>query len=193
MSEFDKEFFLYLNRNHSPVLDDVMFSIRNLILWIPLALICFYIYTSYRKGEMKSNGLIKIALLGILIIAQIILCLFALPYLIDPMGGFERPVYNSEISKTINLENFDFERKEVFYSAKACAVASIAFFLIVFHGIPKWLKVALFLWVLLIAFNRIYIGAYYPSALFASITLGAGIGLYAYRYYYYLKNSVFII
>lgn len=193
MSEFDKEFFLYLNKNHFPVLDTVMFSIRNLILWIPLALICFYIYTSYRKDEMKSNGLIKFVLLGILIMAQIVLCVFILPYLIDPIAGVERPVYNSEISETINLENFEFARKEVFYSAKACAVASIAFFLIVFQGIPKWLKFALFQWIVLIAFNRIYIGAYYPSALLASIILGAGIGLYTYRYYDYLKNSVFII
>lgn len=108
-------------------------------------------------------------------------------------GPPKRPVYNSEIADTINADGFEFSRKEVFYSAKACAVAAIAFFLIVFYGTPKWLKAALLLWIILITFNRIYIGAYYPSALFVSVILGAGIGLYAYRYYHYLKKSVFII
>jgi undecaprenyl-diphosphatase len=193
LPDLDKKLFVFFNKTHYPILDTIMFAIRNMILWVPLILVCFFIYNYYRKGKLKSNGVIKFGLIVFLILVQMLLCLFILPYVFDPILHKERPFYDSELSTLFNVGDVDFGKREVFYAPKTCAVAAISFFLIVFYHTPKWIKGALIAWVLLIIYNRIYTGAYYPSGVFVSVILGVCIGLFARRYYTYLKESVFVI
>ena len=189
----DKEVFLALNSTHTPVADSIMFSYRNFFLWVLITFLSIFLYRNFRRSKKRSTSLIKLILVFGLTGCQIILCMVVLPYLFSFLDQVQRPAYNSEFSHISAFDQFEFTRKEVFFAARACAVAALSFFFIAYYETPKWLKVFLFLWILLVAFNRIYIGAFYPSSVLMSIFLGAGIGLYSYRYYYYLKNSVLVI
>lgn len=183
LNALDKEIFLFLNRYHSPSLDHFMFFIRDLILWVPLIFLSLFIYLRYKKNKMRPHSLIKTILFSILIILQVVLCVYILPHVFDPLVLFERPLYNHDISQTGYFDAFSFREQGAFYASKVCAVMAISFFLISLYETPYWLKVSLIMWVLFISYNRIYTGAHYPFNVLVSECIGIGIGLLTFRYY----------
>lgn len=193
LHDIDKAVFIFLNRDHTEMLDNIMYSARNLLFWIPLILLCVFMLQDYKRSKSAPHSMVKIIMICSLLVIQIVLCEYILPYLIDPMAVMQRPIYNSEIATSVNLGNFTFSTRAVIFSSQVCATAAIAAFLIVLSDTARWLKTVLVVWALLLCYNRIYIGAQYPSTLLISICLGAGVGLLAYRYYYYLKDSLLAI
>ena len=186
----DKQFFIYLNGEHSPALDRIMYASRDLLLWVPLILLSVFIFSGYFKKKLGYRSLTKAVIIGILIICQIILCVAILPFIFDPLIQRERPVYDVHILQYVNLSSFNYLNKVGFYAPKTCAVAAIAYFFISLSEPPKWLKITLLLWLILISYNRIYIGAHYPLNLLISVLVGIVIGLFAYRCSQFLKTSV---
>jgi len=186
----DKQFFIFLNREHSAFMDRIMYDIRDMLLWVPLILLSIFIFSAKFKNKLRPRSLTKVVILSILIVLQIVLCVVILPHIFDPFIQRERPVYDADILQSVNLSFTYPEKVADFYSAKACAVAAIAFFFISFYETPKWLKITLLLWTILISYNRIYIGAQYPFNIFISNLLGIGIGLFASRCSQFVKTSV---
>ena len=191
--DLDQNLFIFLNQAHSAPLDSIMYAIPNLMFWIPLIMLCIFTFMDYKPDRSKRHRTIKIIMLFSLIFFQLILCEYILPYLIEPMAFTVRPAFNPDITGSVSFRNFVFPNRVVIISSQICTAAAIAAFLIIFSNTFRWLKSILILWILLLCYNRIYIGAQYPSTLLLSISLGAVVGILAYRYYSYLKNSVLAI
>ncbi len=69
--EIDKTIFLFLNSNHTDLLDSIMYSIRTLLFWIPLILLAVFMFTDFRKDKPASHGLVKIIMLFFLLIEDL--------------------------------------------------------------------------------------------------------------------------
>jgi len=193
LEAIDRNIFIFLNRYHHPILDNFMFGIRDLILWIPLALLGIYVYFRYKENKSRPHTLTKTIIFTTFIILQIILCTSILPQLIDPLIHRERPLHDPQILGLIVFKNFYLEDVTGFYSAKICAFAAIAVFFISFKAAKIWLKILLIFWIIFISYNRIYIGAYFPFNILISLLLGVGIGMLTYYYYHYLNKHVMVI
>jgi undecaprenyl-diphosphatase len=191
--ELDKQFFIFLNSEHFDVLDQIMFPIRNYLFWIPLLAVCIYVFLDYRRRDAIPHGLIKVLMLYMLIFFQLILCEYILPYLLGPFARMDRPAYDPDIISSVDFGDFKFQKRSVIFSSQVCTSAAISFFLMLFTDTPKPMKIALIVWALVISYNRIYIGAQYPSTILLSVALGGSIGWLAYRYYRHLNKSVLII
>lgn len=191
--KLDEDLYMALNQTHSLPLDRIMYAIPKLMFWVPLIILCVFMYIDYKRDKSKQHRTIKIIMLFSLVFFQLILCEYILPSIIEPMAVMTRPAFNPDIAGSVEFREFSFPSRVVIFSSQICTVAAIAAFLMIFSDTSRWLKAVLIVWILLLCYNRIYIGAQYPSTLLLSVSLGAVIGLLAYRYYYYLKNSFFAI
>ncbi len=193
LTSLDRDIFIFLNRWHSPLVDEFMFATRNLLLWAPLLGLSIFIILNYRKNRKRPHVLISTIILVVFIAVLVVLSNTVLAYFLEPLANRARPVYDEKLMNQLNVGTFSYLTRFDFFAAKACAVLAISVFLIAVAEVPKWLKGCLLFWAVLISYNRIYIGAYYPSNVLLSDLIGVFLGLIAYRYYQYLCKYVLVI
>jgi undecaprenyl-diphosphatase len=174
---FDKELMVQLNSMGNESWDQFWILATNQMSWIPLYLIFFYLIFN-ALGWKK--GLALVLLTAVLIT-------FSDQFTVFLKDSFERlrpnndPSVNSMIRILKNNKSFSF----VSGHATTSMAVSLLMFLTLRKNFPyTWL---FFIWPLIFAYSRIYIGVHFPMDVLCGALLGAGIGYL----FYFLSLRMF--
>ena len=179
IEKLDKDLLLFINSLNTPFLDDLMWQVSHQLIWIPLFV--FFMFTAYRLFTLKS-----LLFFGI----GVGLC-FLLADRISVMAFKEvflryRPTHNLEIKDQIhtylksNGEHY-YGGQYGFVSSHAANFFALATYLFMtLKNTSKW-WLLLFVWALLIAYSRVYLGVHYPLDVFFGGLLGLTIGFSVYK------------
>lgn len=162
--ELDQKAFFILNGLHTPWLDQVMYWISKTEFWIPLyAGLLFLIIKNYKKHSWIIIGCI---VLTIALADQIT------STGMKPFFQRLRPSRNPELKELVHTVNGYKGGKYGFASSHAANTMGIAFFLwLLFKKRYTWMW-ALFIWAIVVAYSRIYLGVHYPGDILVGMMLG---------------------
>ena len=172
MGTLDQTIFLALNFDGGLTIDRLMFIISGRITWLPLYLLIIWLI--WRQYGWKTT-LIAVAMIGIAVgLADQICNLFK--------DGFRmlRPNHTEALAPLMHFplrDGVPYVNSGLYgtVSAHAATVTSIAVLACSFVR-RRWFAVVAAVWVALVCYSRIYIGAHFPSQILFGIILGLLIG-----------------
>ncbi|MGA9271219.1 MAG: phosphatase PAP2 family protein [Lutimonas sp.] len=168
---FDKELMVQLNGLGTESWDQFWLLATNQLTWIPLYLIFFYLIF---KSLGWKKGLALVLLTAVLVT-------FSDQFTVFLKDSFERlrpnndPSVNSIIRILKNNKSFSFVSG---HATTSMAVSTLMFLTLRKSFSYSWL---FFIWPLVFAYSRIYIGVHFPMDVLCGALLGAGIGYLFYR------------
>jgi undecaprenyl-diphosphatase len=178
---FDTQLFIYLNGLGSETYDSFWLFITKQSNWTPFFLLLLYLV--YKKIGVKSTLLLLLFVSLLLVVTDQTCNLFKFTF------QRLRPCNNPEIKSFIRIvkssDTFSFFSG---HAANSMATMTFLFLLLKKHYRYAFL---LFLFPLIFAYSRIYLGLHYPLDIFTGYLFGASFGFIAYQLYqkYILKNS----
>ena len=182
--EFDTRIFLFLNGLHLDWLDPVMTFISGEWTWIPFYAILLFLVI--RKYKWQSVWIV----LGI---TALILCSDQLSaHFFKPVFQRPRPCHDELIKDLVYLPNGHCGGAYGFISSHACNVFALATFLthVLKPYFPKlgWI---MFIWAVLVAYSRIYMGVHYPGDVIAGALIGMLLGFLVGKLFDFIKTKKF--
>jgi undecaprenyl-diphosphatase len=171
--DLDKEVLVYLNNLGSETYDGLWLIITKQIYWTPFFLFIFYLLQ--KKIGWKKFGYYILFTAVLLLICDQTVNLFKY--------GFERlrPVNDTEINGLLRIVKTS--KSFSFFSGHATnSIASTVFMVMVLR---KYYKHAylLFLFPLIFAYSRIYLGLHFPTDILTGYVFGATMGFVCYKLY----------
>lgn len=179
--ELDKNLFIFLNSLGSERFDGFWLFITKQINWIPIFLIIMYLV-------FKHLGW-RHALMILLVMALLIALTDQTTNLFKNYFQRLRPVNNTDLDSVIH---FVHKRSSFsFISGHASNSMAAAFFL--YKVLKPYLKYMgfIFLWPLIFAYSRIYLGLHYPGDILAGYIWGIIMALLLMKLYTFLRDKYF--
>ncbi|WPO80855.1 phosphatase PAP2 family protein [Flavobacterium sp. KACC 22761] len=181
IQELDTNLFVYLNGLGSETYDKLWLIITSQLNWTPLFLLMFYLI--YKKIGGKQT------LYLLLFIAVLIAFTDQTCNLFKHTFQRLRPCNNPELKSIIRIVQV--RTSYSFFSGHAANTMAVATFLfLVLKSRFKYLGF-IFLWPLIFAYSRIYLGLHYPGDILAGYFFGALFGSLVYLLYRKLKPQYF--
>ncbi|TXI65625.1 MAG: phosphatase PAP2 family protein [Flavobacterium sp.] len=175
----DKELFLFLNGLGSEQFDSFWQIITKQIYWSPLFIGVFYLIQ--KKVGWKGLGIIVLFLAALITFTDQITNLFKY--------SFERlrPCNDLEVNQIARIV----EKRSSFSFFSGHASNSFATTTFVVLILRKYYKhtYLLFLFPLIFAFSRIYLGLHFPGDILTGYVFGAIFGFVCYKLYLFLGNK----
>ncbi len=177
--QLDKELFIFLNGLGSEPFDAFWLIITKQLHWTPFFISVFYLLQ--RKIGWKNLGII------VLFIAVLITFTDQITNLIKYQFQRLRPCNDEEISGIIRIVKFS----DTFSFFSGHAANSMATTTFVFFLIRKYYKYTflLFLFPMIFAYSRIYLGLHFPGDILVGYMFGATIGFSFYTIHHYFYNK----
>ena len=159
--ELDKELFLWLNGLHLDFLDPIFTAITHRLTWVPVYILLIA-YILYQKGW--KEGLILVALL----LVSVGLADYVSSSIFKPYFARLRPCQNLEgVHLLVSCSG-----KYGFVSSHAANFFALVQGLLLFKVVrTKWV----WLWAILVAYSRIYVGVHYPADILFGALLGVSL------------------
>lgn len=177
---FDQELLLKLNGSNSLFWDGFMWIATNMFTWIPLAVVLLYVI--FKNNKIKEAFLIIVLLAIVITLTDQISSGFCKPF----FSRF-RPTQDPELMFQIDIVNGYRGGMYGFISSHAANTFGIAVFLSLI--IKSWsLTCTLFIWAIINAYSRIYLGVHYPGDILFGIIVGIIIGVFIHILYGYLQK-----
>ena len=175
----DVQLLVYLNGLGSEAYDGLWLFITKQTNWTPLFLILLYII--YTKVGIKQTLYILLA------IAILILITDQSTNLVKYTVQRLRPCNNPDIIIRAVKTSKSFS----FFSGHAANSMAAAMF--IYHVLKPYFKYTflLFLWPLIFAYSRIYLGLHYPLDILCGYLFGMMTGLFVYRVYQFTQIKYF--
>lgn len=175
----DVQLLVYLNGLGSEAYDGLWLFITKQTNWTPLFLVLLYII--YTKVGIKQT------LYVILAIAVLILITDQSTNLVKYTVQRLRPCNNPDIIIRAVKTSKSFS----FFSGHAANSMAAAMF--IYHVLKPYFKYTflLFLWPLIFAYSRIYLGLHYPLDILCGYLFGMMTGLFVYRIYQFTQIKYF--
>ena len=175
----DVQLLVYLNGLGSEAYDGLWLFITKQTNWTPLFLVLLYII--YTKVGIKQTLYI------ILAIAVLILITDQSTNLVKYTVQRLRPCNNPDIIIRAVKTSKSFS----FFSGHAANSMAAAMF--IYHVLKPYFKYTflLFLWPLIFAYSRIYLGLHYPLDILCGYLFGMMTGLFVYRIYQFTQIKYF--
>lgn len=168
MQQIDESILFFLNGMHSAYFDAFFWCGTNMLTYIPLYLVVFWLL--YKQYGSKIWLPILFIILTVLLTDQI-------TNLIKGSVQRLRPTRNPDIAPFIHTVNAYRGGQYSFPSGHACNTFGMAVFLYRIIA-PKHLllTIALFAWATIMAYSRIYLGVHFPGDILVGALLGMSIG-----------------
>lgn len=175
----DKELFVFLNSLGSETFDAFWLIITKQLHWTPFFIGVFYLLQ--RKLGWKNLGII------VLFIAVLITFTDQITNLIKYQFQRLRPCNDEEISGIIRIV----KSSKTFSFFSGHAANSMATTTFVFLIIRKFYKYTylLFLFPIIFAYSRIYLGLHFPSDILTGYLFGGSFGFGFYKIYSHFSNK----
>ncbi|NMH25428.1 phosphatase PAP2 family protein [Flavobacterium solisilvae] len=179
--DFDKQAIVFLNNLGSETYDGLWLIITKQVYWTPFFLFIFYLLQ--KKIGWKKFGLYILFTAVLILICDQTVNLFKY--------GFERlrPINDEEIKGLLRIVKTS--KSFSFFSGHATnSMASTVF---MFMILRKYYKHAylLFLFPLIFAYSRIYLGLHFPTDILTGYVFGATMGFVCYKLYNkYVLNKI---
>jgi undecaprenyl-diphosphatase len=181
IKELDTNLFIYLNGLGSETYDKFWLIITSQLNWTPFFLLLFYLI--YKKVGGKQTLYIVLFIAVLLTFTDQVTNLFKYSF------QRPRPCNNPEISSFIRIVQV--RTSYSFFSGHAANTMAVATFLfLILRRYFKYLGF-LFLWPLIFAYSRIYLGLHYPGDILTGYFFGALFGSLFYLVYRRLKPLYF--
>lgn len=178
----DTQLFVYLNGLGSETYDGLWLIITKQYNWIPFFLLLFYLI--YKKLEIKQT------LYLMLFVAVLITATDQITNLAKYSFQRLRPCNNSEINTFIRIVQS--RSSFSFFSGHAASTMAVATFLYLIFKKQFTYFGLLFLWPLIFAYSRIYLGLHYPLDILAGYLFGFITGFLMYKaYQWVIKKEKF--
>jgi undecaprenyl-diphosphatase len=171
----DRKLFLAINGCHAPLLDNAMFYISQ--IWIFLPVFIYLIYLVFLKTGIK-----KLLLLLVFFILLIVLTDQTSNQIKHTVKRY-RPTHNLEIQSKVHVVNDYKGGMYGFFSGHATNSFGVAMLLFLMFDKKAFLfRGAFFAWAALISYSRIYLGVHYPSDIFVGTLVGLFWGFMVYQF-----------
>ncbi len=172
--QWDRDTFIYLNGLGTDAYDAFWSTVTHISTWIPLfILFIIMLYWKFPKREATYKVLTVLALLVFVL---------ALTYLTKIAVGRLRPNNVAELSNLIRILHKPSDYS--FFSGHAATSFSLTVLIYLFLRKKMAWAFVFFIWPVLFALSRIYVGVHYPL----DIIIGALIGTFFGVIFYKLHN-----
>lgn len=193
MERLDEAIFLALNFDGGSAIDQAMFIISGRLTWLPLYLLIIYLI--WRRYGWRTTIYAVLMMAAAVGLADQICNLFknglqmlrpnhdadvmplmhfplrdGVPYINKGLYGTVSAHASTTTAVAYLAHSFIHER--LWHTAGAVAAATVA----VSFVQRRWFTIVAFVWVAMICYSRIYLGAHFPSQVLAGIALGVLIG-----------------
>ncbi len=169
---WDNSIFQWLNFDGGAFMDSLMMLASGKLTWLPLYILLLFLV--WRKGGWRSVGLFALCAVGAVVLSDMIAGIFKHTGLLKGLWpSFPvrlRPMHTPELEGVVHKICGGGRYGTV--SAHAATTISVAT-LAMLHLRRRWIGVALTLWVLTVAYSRIYLAFHFPQ----DILLGWGVGI----------------
>jgi undecaprenyl-diphosphatase len=176
----DKKLLVFLNGLGSSTYDILWLTITKQAYWTPFFL--FLAYLLYKKIGIKKLGIV------ILFVAFILLCCNTSVEFFKTTFQRLRPCNDPEIKGLIRIVH----QSDSYSFFSGHASNSMATMMFLFFILKKYYKYAIliFLYPLIFAYSRIYLGVHFPTDILTGYLFGAIFGFVFYKIYqkYFIKN-----
>lgn len=180
--QLDKELLVFLNGMGSPAFDGLWLIITKQVYWAPVFLFVFYLLQ--QKLGWKNFGYY------ILFTALLVVLCDQTANLFKHTFERLRPCYDPEVMNVIRIPG---KKSPSFSFFSGHAANSMATALFAFLILKKYYRHAylLFLFPLIFAYSRIYLGLHFPIDIVTGYAFGATFGFICYKLYskYILRTS----
>lgn len=184
LKDLDKRWLLIVNQTHTPWLDQVMWFFSNRYVWIPLYAIPVIIIVL----QLKKKAIPHLIILGLLIVLSDQLA----SSVMKPLFQRLRPSHDPSIEDILHYVNHYKGGLYGFVSSHSMNVFALSFyFLFATPGKIRWLSLLLFLWAMIVAYSRVYLGVHYPADVIIPIFISCALAYCASKIYrpYSVKYS----
>ena len=183
IQSLDTELFVFLNSFGSESYDAFWLFITKQINWLPLFLLLLYLI-------LKKIG-VKQTLFVLLFVAILIAFTDQTTNLVKNTIQRLRPCNNPEINSFIRIVQV--RKSFSFFSGHAAnSMAVVSFLYFIFKKQFKYFGL-LFLWPLIFAYSRIYLGLHYPVDILVGYLCGAIFGFLMFKIYRRVQLKYFSI
>jgi undecaprenyl-diphosphatase len=165
--EFDTSLMLWINQQHHPWLDQLMWFVSGKLEWIPLYLLLLYLVA--RRYRWKSWIVILAIALLVTLTDQVSVKAF------KEVFQRWRPCHDPALEGMVRILHGKCGGAWGFVSSHAANTFGLATFM-------SWLiltrgqALALLGWAATVSYSRIYLGVHYPLDVVGGAVLGAGLG-----------------
>lgn len=179
--QWDRDLFIFLNSLGSETYDGLWLFITKQINWLPIFLLFAYIVFK-RLGW--RHALMVLGLIAVLIAFTDQTTNFV-KYHFERL----RPGSNPELAHLIRAV----QKRSSFSFFSGHAANSMAAAMLLYLVMRPYLKYMffIFLWPLIFAYSRIYLGLHYPSDILCGYIWGATTGFLMYQVYKWLRDKYF--
>jgi undecaprenyl-diphosphatase len=178
----DTHLFIYLNSLGAPAYDDLWLMMTKQAYWTPFFLLLAYLL--YKKIGLKNLGIVLI------FISLILLCCNESVELCKVIFKRLRPCNNPEIKDVIRIVH----QSNTFSFFSGHAANSMATMTLLFLILKKqyYYIFLIFLYPLIFAYSRIYLGVHYPTDILTGYVFGWLYGIVFYKGYQYYQSRMWL-
>lgn len=177
LTKFDTQLLLFFNGNHNAFWDNFFWVYTHLPVWIPT--LAAILYVLIRSKKQDAIWIILAIALTILVADQIS------SSVLKPWVARLRPTRDPSLEGLVHIVRGYTGGKFGFVSSHAANSIGIALFTsLIFRN--KAFTLSIFIWAVLNAYSRIYLGVHYPLDIICGGAIGA---LSALGSYYLLKKT----
>ncbi|MCF8321829.1 MAG: phosphatase PAP2 family protein [Flavobacterium sp.] len=176
----DTELFIYFNSFGSPTFDNLWLIITKQVYWSPFFI--FLGYLIYKKQGLKSLGIVVVFIALLLLV-----CNESVEFCKETVKRL-RPCNNPEITNIIRIVHHS--KTFSFFSGHAAnSLATMTFLFLILKKHYKY-SFLIFLYPLIFAYSRIYLGVHYPTDILTGYVFGLSTGIIFYKGYRYFLTKV---